>query len=84
MSRAEDIWTKPALDSLAAVPLAERDQIEALVGDVCRDPYGRGTEDPESEDLFGRLRIAATRRAVVYYQIVDADIIRVAKVCWRA
>jgi plasmid stabilization system protein ParE len=84
VTRAEDIWTKPALDSLAAVPLAERDQLEALVAEICRDPYGRGTADPESEDLLSRLRIAATQRAVVYYQVVDDDIIRVTRVHWRA
>jgi plasmid stabilization system protein ParE len=84
VSRAEDIWTKTALDSLTAVPLAGRDQIEALVADICRDPYGRGTADPESEDLLGRLRIAATRRAVVYYQVVDEEIIRITRVYWRS
>lgn len=84
MSRAEDIWTKGALESLAAIPLAARDQLEALVSEICRDPYGRGTEDPESEDLLGRLRIAATRRAVVYYQVVDEDIVRITRVYWRA
>lgn len=79
MNRAEDVWTKPALDSLAAIPLAARDQIEALVAEICRDPYGRGTEDPESEDLLGRMRIAAVRRAVVYYQVVDDDIVKITR-----
>lgn len=84
MTRAEDVWTKAALDSLAGVPLAERDQIEALVSEICRDPYGRGTEDPEVEDLLGRMRIAVSRRAVVYYQVVDDDVIKITRVFWRA
>lgn len=84
MTRAEDVWTKAALDSLAGVPLAERDQIEALVAEICRDPYGRGTADPEVEDLLGRMRIAVSRRAVVYYQVVDDDVIKITRVFWRA
>jgi plasmid stabilization system protein ParE len=83
VSRAEDIWSKAAADDLAGLPLAARDQLEALVAEICRDPFGRGTEDPAVEDLLGRMRIATSRRAVVYYQVVDEDIIRVTRVFWR-
>jgi hypothetical protein len=84
VSRAEDIWTKLALEAAASLPLAERDQLEALVGEICRDPFGRGIEDPALPDPLGRARVATARRAVVFYEVVDEDIVRITRVFWRS
>lgn len=83
MSRAEDEWTKRALDAAAALSVADRDQLEALVGEICRDPYGRGIEDPALPDPLGRARVATSRRGVVFYEVVDDDIVKITRVFWR-
>lgn len=84
MTRAEDVWSKAALEALSGVPLAERDQIEALVGEICRDPFGLGADDPAQPDPLGRARVAVSRRAVVFYEVVDEDIVRVVRIFWRS
>lgn len=84
MTRAEDVWTKRALESLAQVPLAARDQIQALVGDICASPHEVGAVDLTSSDLLGRARVAVDGRATVFFEVVDEEIVRIVRVYWRA
>lgn len=84
MTRAEDVWTKRALESLAQVPLGARDQIQALVSDICDRPNETGTVDLTSSDLLDRARVAVDGRATVFFEVVDDEIVRIVRVYWRA
>lgn len=83
MTRAEDEWTKRALESLAAVPVGARDQIEALVNDICARPFEAGVVDPTVQDLLGRARVAIDGQATVFFEVVDAEIVKIVRVMWR-
>lgn len=84
MTRAEDEWTKNARELLAATPLAARDQIEALVNDICTRPNDIGWVDPEADDPLERARFVIDGRATVFYEIVDQDIVKIVRVYWRS
>lgn len=84
MTRAEDEWTKRAIESLAAVPLAARDQIQALVRDICTRPFEIGAENPENPDPLGRARFVVDGRATVFYEVVDEEIVKIVRVYWRS
>jgi hypothetical protein len=72
-----------AVASLHDVPVSGRDQIEALVADVCRDP-SIGVEDLLGADDVGPARVAVAGLAVVFYQVIeDVKIVRVVRVAWR-
>jgi mRNA-degrading endonuclease RelE of RelBE toxin-antitoxin system len=77
----DDVWTKNALDELAALPVPVQDQAEALVRELCRDPYGSGSVESAS----GRgLRLARAGGVMVLYQIDRAgELLYVAGVDWR-
>lgn len=42
MSFFEDLWSGTALLQFEALPLAARDQVEACVREICRDPESAG------------------------------------------
>lgn len=46
MTHWEDLWTGTALGQYEALPLAARDQVDACVREIRRDPHVAGQELP--------------------------------------
>jgi hypothetical protein len=66
VTAAEDHWSKTALDGLAALPGHLRDQVEALVREICRDPSGPLAREVPSLD---RTWLVEASEVAVYYQV---------------
>lgn len=79
MSRFDDLWSKTAGLQLDALPAPARDQIEALVREICADPLGH----PEAAGI-PRTRVAREGRATVLYQVDEIErLVYVRGVDWR-
>jgi hypothetical protein len=66
VSRFDEIWSGSAQRAAEGLPPLLRDQAEALVRHVCRDPLGPDTaEHPQ----VPRTRVARAGRLAVYYQV---------------
>lgn len=46
MTYWEDLWSGTALGQYEALPLSARDQVDACVREIRRDPHGAGEELP--------------------------------------
>lgn len=69
MTYWEDLWSGTALAQYEALPLAARDQVDACIREIRRDPHGAGEELPiqSSRPYFG----AQAGLVNVVYQIDD-------------
>jgi hypothetical protein len=77
----DDVWTKTALDDLAALPMPVQDQAEALVRGLCRDPLGSGSV--ESASGLG-VRLARTGAVMLLYRVnAVGDLLYIVGVDWR-
>ena len=82
----DEVWTKAALADIGEVPVAGRDQIEALVREICRDPRAVGRPDLSGAGAsHAEDRVAVAGPAVVFYRVIDAEdkIVYIARVRWR-
>lgn len=66
MTRFDDLWSGSAQSALGALAPMVRDQVEALVRQVCADPLGPGTVAAPDR---GRTRMARSGRLTVYFQV---------------
>lgn len=69
MSRFDEIWSGAATRSFEALSVAQRDRAEALVREICRDPYGAG--GPVRVDGPARDRLVVDGDITVHYQVDD-------------
>lgn len=81
MSSFDDNWAKAADDALALLPAGERDQAEALVREICRDPYGLATDEVYGADP--RERTAVSGMIAITYMVDEiGDLVYVVRVQW--
>lgn len=65
-SAFDDLWSKTAADQASLLPAHDRDQVEALVRGICRDPRGpHFTADPADP----RVLAARVGRLAVFFRI---------------
>ncbi len=80
MTRFDDLWSKTAGEQLAGLDAPVRDQIEALVRQICADPLSH----PEAAGIR-RTRVARDGRATVLFQVDELEmLVYVRSVDWRA
>jgi mRNA-degrading endonuclease RelE of RelBE toxin-antitoxin system len=78
--RFDDLWSKTAGEQLDELPAAVRDQVEALVRQICADPMSH----PEAAGIR-RTRVARDGRATVLFQVDELErLVYVRGVDWRA
>jgi ABC-type sulfate/molybdate transport systems ATPase subunit len=81
LSAFDEVWTKAADLALAALPVAARDQVEALVREICRNPMGLGW--PKELDGPARDRVAVASLVAVTYQVDELERqVHIAMVRW--
>lgn len=81
MTAYEEHWSGEALAAVAKLPDHVRDQVETLVLEISRDPFGAGTERDDAADP--RNRVARTGQTAVFYQVSSvSEVVRIAKVQW--
>ena len=79
MTRFDDLWSKTAGQQLDDLPGPVRDQIEALVREICADPLGH----PEAAGMQ-RTRVARDGRATILFQVDEIEhLVYVRGVDWR-
>lgn len=65
----DDLWAASAARAVEALDAGRRDQVEALVREICREPYAVGA--PQIEDGPVRDRVAVTGDVSVHFQVDD-------------
>ena len=76
----DDVWSGSALKALALLPEHTRDQVEALVADVCRDP--RAPRFPHVRTQPGYQVASAGPVAVLFEVGVLDNLVRITAVHW--
>lgn len=81
MNFVEDHWSKSAIDQWNQLPGHLKDQVEALVRDICRDPEGPLARKVPNRD---RTWAAEISEVAVYYKISRGkDFILIDEIAWR-
>lgn len=80
MTPFDELWSGRALADLEAFPASTRDQVEALVRELCRDPLdGATTQVPGSGQ-----RVLEAGLLAVFYQVDELDrLVYVLRAVWR-
>lgn len=69
MTFYEDLWSGTASTQLAQLPAQVRDQVEATVRQICREPGGVGLQVPGEELRVRPLYAARAGTVLVIYEI---------------
>jgi hypothetical protein len=81
LSGYDELWSAAAVADVQALPTAVRDQVEALVREICRDPSGRGSFEPPD---VPRTRVRDAGLLAVQYQVDELDrLVYIRRVTWR-
>ena len=80
----DELWSRTAAAEYNALDTSRRDQVGALVREICREPYAVGV--PQRADGPARDRVAVTGDVTVHYQVDDLGeppMVYLVRVVWR-